>query len=153
MTDHRGHYRPDPQHSLVLSVHGLWVVQQHHTCCGRERLNANACVDMGWKPTGLPQEAVLIVGDAGEAIDEVTMTRGESSCFRLIEKRQVIIDETRSPYDDDVESFYSLQHDVVEAWEQQSPVPQSARDNLSILQTKLAAYEAIDTNRPTMLCP
>ena len=135
-------------HKLNPRVHGESFVHLMLTYSG-----ATACVDIGWKPTGLPQGTVLVVGDQGEAIYEGTMTRAQSSRFRLIENGRVIVNESRSPQHDYVESFYSFQRDVVDAWQRQSSIPQPAGDNLAVLETTLAAYEAIDNNRPTMLRP
>jgi len=109
--------------------------------------HAAVCVDIAWKPTGLPQGSVLVVGDQGEAIFEGTMTRGDSSRFRLIAGQDAILDQKRSPFEDYVESFYRFQRDAVAAWRSGRPVPQSASVNLQVLETTIAAYQSIAEGR------
>ncbi len=106
---------------------------------------ATACLDLAWKPSGLPQGNVTVIGDKGEAHFEGTMTRGESSRFRLVEGDTTVMDESRSPYADYVESFYLLQREFVAAINGQGPLPQPAHDNLGVLETTFAAYAAIDS--------
>jgi len=100
-------------------------------------------LDIGWKPSGWPQGGVRIVGNLGEAIYEGTMTRGETSRFRLIRGNTTIVDETRSPLDDYLESFYRFQRDIVDAMLDHGPVPQPAAENLKVLESTFAAYASI----------
>jgi predicted dehydrogenase len=102
-----------------------------------------ACLDIAWKPSGLPQGSVLVVGDKGEAIYEGTMTRGESSRFRVVEGNAVVVDQARSPYDDYAESFYLFQRAVTDALLGRGSLPQPAVENLRVLETTFAAYAAV----------
>jgi predicted dehydrogenase len=107
---------------------------------------AVACLDIAWKPSGLPHAGVVVVGDKGEAIYEGTMTRGESSRFRVVEGNAVVVDQTRSPYDDYVESFYLFQRAFTDALLGRGSLPQPAAENLQVLETTFAAYAAIESS-------
>jgi D-apiose dehydrogenase len=101
-----------------------------------------AVIDIGWKHLGLPIGSVLIEGDEGEAYYEGTMTRGPSSRFRLLKGIDIVSDETRSPYDDYVESFYLFERECVDAMLNGQPVTQTGAENLKSLLCTFAAYDS-----------
>ena len=103
---------------------------------------ATAVIDIGWKPGGLPHGGFVLEGDGGAVLYEGTMARGVSSRFRINQGAAVVVDETRSPYDDYVESFYRLEREFVDCMLAGRPAVQSGARNLRTLATTFAAYEA-----------
>lgn len=103
-----------------------------------------AVIDIAWKPGGTAQRSVLLTGDRGEAHLNGTMTRGESSQFRLIRGDEVIVDETRRPVDDYVESFYKFERECAEAMLYRRPVTQTGVENLKTLACTFAAYASAE---------
>jgi D-apiose dehydrogenase len=101
-----------------------------------------AIIDTGWKPVGVKQGSVLVQGDEGEAYFEGTMTRGESSRFRLIKGHETILDESRDPLEDYTSSFYLLERECVDAMLRNGSVIQTPAENLKTLRATFSAYEA-----------
>ena len=60
-------------------------------------------------------KAAYFLGDEGEASFEGSMTRGESTRFRVARGPALILDETRSSVDDYVDAFYLFQRALVDA--------------------------------------
>ena len=87
---------------------------------------------------------MLVEGDEGEAYLEGTMTRGESSRFRLMKGNDVLTDETRSPIADYTESFYRFERECVDSMLYGQSVTQSAAENLKTLTCTFAAYAAAE---------
>lgn len=104
-----------------------------------------AHIEVAWKAAGLPQGQVLIQGEQAEAFYEGTMTRGTSSRFRIMQENQLILDETRNPYDDYVESFYLFERECTNAMLNGTPVIQTGAENLQTLKTTFSAYQAAQT--------
>jgi hypothetical protein len=48
----------------------------------------------------------VVQGEQASALYEGTMSRGQSARLRLLAGSTIVVDETRSPYADYVESFY-----------------------------------------------
>jgi predicted dehydrogenase len=113
---------------------------------------ATAVIDIAWKPAG-PEHACLIVeGERGTAFYEGTMTRGQSSRFRVFQEGRLVVDEMRLPSDDYAESFYLLQRQFTNCLLDSSMLPpQPATDNLQTLRTTFAAYEAARTFQTRIL--
>lgn len=105
---------------------------------------ATAVIDITWKPSGPFEGGVTISGDRGEARYEGTMTRGESSRFRLLQGSAVVKDEARRPTDDYIESFYAFQREYVDAMLSGRPVTQTAAENLKTLACAFAAYASAE---------
>ncbi len=101
-----------------------------------------AVVQVAWKAAVLTQGALLLLGDAGEAWYEGTMTRGDHARFRISKGGSVVHDEARCPYDDYVESFYLFERECVEAMLGRGPVTQTGAEHLRTLACTFAAYEA-----------
>lgn len=112
---------------------------------------ATAVLDIAWTPSGPARGGVALVGDGGEACYEGTMTRGESSRFRLIQGGAAVQDETRRPTDDYAESFYRFERECAEAMRSGHPVEQTAAENLRTLEWTFAAYEATATGAAVTL--
>ncbi len=106
-----------------------------------------AVIDIATKPAGLDYGSVLLEGERGEAFYEGTMTRGDTSRFRLAEGATVIADETRSPYQDYVDSFYLFERACTEAMLGGRAVLQTGAENLETLRCTFAAYRAAEQNR------
>ena len=107
-----------------------------------EYREATAIIEIGWKPGGLAHGGFLLEGDRGAALYEGTMARGSAARFRLTQGDAVIVDETRSPYDDYVESFYELEREFVDCILEGRQPTQSGRWHLRTLAATFAAYEA-----------
>ncbi len=75
------------------------------------------------------------------------MTRGTASRFRVTQGDAGVIDETRSPYDDYVESFYRFERECAECMLTGRPVTQSAARNFQTLAVTFAAYRSAETGR------
>jgi predicted dehydrogenase len=99
-----------------------------------------AIVNIAWQPAGPPFGSFLVEGDCGVAYYEGTMTRGTSSRFRVMQGATVIIDESRSTYQDYVDSFYAFERECVECMLTGKPVTQSGVENLKTLASTFAAY-------------
>ncbi len=108
--------------------------------------HATASVNVGWKIAGLAQGGMLLIGDAGEAIYEGSLTRSEQARFRLVRGGEIVLDETRSPLEDYSESFFLFQTQAVAALRGLGPVPQPASLNLEILRMTFAAYDSINSS-------
>lgn len=130
---HARAHRPNPRVRGESLVHATF-----------EYPEATAVVHVGWKPSGLPQGGLLLVGDEGEAIYEGTLTRGEAARLRVVRGGAVLRDEVRRPTDDYVESFHLLQRAFVEAILRGGPCPQAGEENLRTLEATFAAYRAIE---------
>lgn len=102
--------------------------------------DASAVVSVAWKDTGLTQGRVVVCGERCGASYEGSLTRGGASRLRVTEDGTVIRDEDRSPYDDYVESFYLLQHEIAEAMLGRGEVAQTAGNYLRTLACTFAAY-------------
>jgi predicted dehydrogenase len=116
----------------------------------RGHAQATGGIGIGWKPGGLRRSSALVVGDRAEASFEGTLTRGtpgESSRLRLVRGDEVVLDETRSPSDDYVESFFLLQQEYARAMRTGAPVTQTAAEGYRTLRAVFAAYASIDERR------
>jgi len=112
-----------------------------------------AVIDIGWKPGGLPYGSFILEGDAGGVLYEGTMTRGVASRFRVTQGDRVVADETRSPYDDYVESFYRFERECTDAMLDGRPVRQTAARNFQTLAATFAAYAAAQEGRTLEVAP
>jgi predicted dehydrogenase len=81
------------------------------------------------------------------------MARGASARFRVLRAGEVEIDETRSPYDDYVESFYLFEREWVDCVVAGRPVMQSGEENLIALGSMFAAYAAAQQGRVVEVAP
>jgi predicted dehydrogenase len=115
--------------------------------------NTTAVVDIAWKPGGLAHGGFILEGDRGAVLYEGTMARGVSARFRITHDDTVVIDETRSPYDDYVESFYLFQHECVDCMLTGKPVTQSGARNFQTLATTFAAYRSAESGRIVEVSP
>jgi predicted dehydrogenase len=110
---------------------------------------ATAVIDIAWKPAGPEHGCLIVEGERGTAYYEGTMTRGQSSRFRVFQEGQAVIDEMRSPSEDYAESFYLLQRQFTNCLLDSSLMPpQPATDNLQTLQATLAAYDSTRAGQP-----
>ncbi len=114
---------------------------------------ATTVIDIGWKRGGLAHGGFVLDGDAGGVLYEGTMTRGAASRFRLTQGEAVVSDETRSPYDDYVESFYRFERDCADAMLNARPVRQTAARNFQTLAATFAAYAAAQEGRIVDVAP
>jgi predicted dehydrogenase len=112
-----------------------------------------AAIDIGWKPGGLAHGGFVLEGDRGAVLYEGTMTRGVSARFRVTHGDTVTIDETRSPYDDYVESFYRFERECTDAMLDGRPVRQTAARNFQTLAATFAAYAAAQEGRTLEVAP
>ena len=110
-------------------------------------------IDVAWKPGGVAHGGFILEGDRGAVLYEGTMTRGVSARFRVTQGDTVAIDETRSPYDDYVESFYLFERECVDCMLTGKPVTQSAARNFRTLAATFAAYRSAETGRITDVGP
>ena len=101
-----------------------------------------AVISIGWKPGGLGHGGFVLEGDRGAVLYEGTMARGAVARFRVTQGDAVVTDETRSPYDDYVESFYRLEREFADCMLAGRPAPQSGVRNFRTLAATFAAYEA-----------
>lgn len=114
---------------------------------------ATAVIDIGWKRGGLAHGGFILEGDAGGVLYEGTMTRGATSRFRVTQGDVVLTDETRSPYDDYVESFYRFERECADAMLNARHVRQTAARNFQTLAATFAAYAAAREGRITDVAP
>jgi predicted dehydrogenase len=101
---------------------------------------ASALVDIAWQDRGVARGSALFLGERGSACLEGSMGRGASARFRMVQDGQVVVDETRSPWDDYCQSFYLFQREFVDCIRAGTPVTQSGDANLRTLETTFAAY-------------
>jgi predicted dehydrogenase len=116
-----------------------------------EYADATAVIDISWKAHGLPQGGVLFLGEAGEAVFEGRMTRGEAARYRVTAGNTVVLDERRSPTDDYVEAFYLLEREFADAMLGRAAPAQRAENNLKTLTATFAAYRAAEEGVPADL--
>ncbi len=120
---------------------------ESHACLLYQYEKATAAIDMAWQ-AGAPAHAGFVLqGSNGTACLDGTLTRGASSRFRILSKGHTIVDETRSPYDDYVKSFFLLQRDCVDSMLTGRPPAQSAAENLKTLRATFAGYAAAEQGR------
>jgi predicted dehydrogenase len=112
-----------------------------------------AVIDIGWKRGGLAHGTFLLEADQGGVLYEGPMARGVSARFRVTQGDTVVIDETRSPYDDYVESFYVFERECVDCMLSGRPVTQSGRRNFQTLATTFASYRAAETGHVIEVAP
>jgi predicted dehydrogenase len=115
--------------------------------------HTTAVIDIAWKPGGLAHGGFILEGDRGGVLFEGTMTRGVSARFRVTEGDTVVVDETRSPYDDYVESFYQFERECVDCILAGTPVTQSAARNFQTLAATFAAYQAAEVGQLLEVAP
>jgi len=80
-----------------------------------------------------------------------TLTRGDSSRLRTIRRGELVLDETRSPYDDYLENFYPLQREPVDCMRSGRTPVQSTATSLRALASTFAAYRSAEEGRPVAL--
>ncbi|MBF0432016.1 MAG: Gfo/Idh/MocA family oxidoreductase [Fibrobacteria bacterium] len=106
------------------------------------------CIDVGWKPGGVQQASFLLTGDEGEAYYQGSMVRGGDSRYRLMNGKEVVLDEQRNSADDYVESFYLFEKECTELMLNGNvhQVTQSGAENIKSLASTFAAYESAYTS-------
>lgn len=107
-----------------------------------------ASISMAWKRAAAAQSSFLLVGNAGEAWYEGSLTRGDSGRLRIAEGERVVLDEPRCPYDDYVESFYLFERECADAMLGRGRIAQTGEENLQTLACTFAAYESAAAARP-----
>jgi D-apiose dehydrogenase len=112
-----------------------------------------AIIDIGWKSGGLGHGTFVLEGDRGGVLYEGPMARGASARFRVTHGETVVVDETRSPYDDYVESFYLFERECADAMLNERPVLQTAARNFQTLAATFAAYAAARNGRILDVAP
>ncbi len=117
---------------------------ESHARVAYEYSAAAALVDIAWQAGGPPHGSFLLQGPDGVAYYEGTMARGVSARFRVGRRDRTLIDETRSPYDDYVESFYLLERECVDCMLTGAQITQSGAENLRALRCTFAAYAAAE---------
>ena len=117
---------------------------ESHALVVYEYGQTSAIVDIAWQRGGPPHASFLLQGERGAAYLKGTMTRGESARFRVLREGETIIDESRSPYADYVESFYLLQRECIDSMLTGRPVTQTGAENLKALRSTFAAYAAAE---------
>jgi predicted dehydrogenase len=114
---------------------------------------ATAVIDIGWKPGGLAHGGFVLEGDKGAVLYDGTMARGASARFRVTQGNAIVTDETRSPYDDYVESFYRLEREFFDCMLTGKPVAQSGGRNFQTLAATFAAYRSAATGQIVDVAP
>jgi predicted dehydrogenase len=114
---------------------------------------STAVIDIGWKAGGLAHGGFVLEGNRGAVLYEGTMARGVSSRFRITHGDAVVVDETRSPYDDYVDSFYRFERECVDGMLAGKPVTQSGARNFQTLAATFAAYRSAETDRIVEIAP
>lgn len=111
--------------------------------------NATAAIDVAWKPEGVQQASFLLEGEKGEAYFQGSMVRGGPSRLRLMEGKEVILDEQRDSAADYEESFYLFQLECAEAMlsGDTASIIQTGAENLSTLLATFKAYESAEYGR------
>jgi len=108
---------------------------------------ATATIEISWKDGGPATGGFALQCDAGEALFEGRMTRGDAARFRIIERGETVVDEERRPTDDYAESFYTFERRFVDAILTGAPFEQTAAENLRTLECTFAVYESADERR------
>jgi predicted dehydrogenase len=108
---------------------------------------ATVVIDIGWKPGGIAHGSFVLEGDRGGVLYEGPMARGASARFRVTQGETVVIDETRSPYDDYVESFYRFERECVDCMLTGRPATQSGARNFQTVAATFAAYRAAESGQ------
>jgi predicted dehydrogenase len=114
---------------------------------------ATAVIDIGWKPGGLAHGGFVLEGDRGAVLYEGTMARGVSARFRVSQGEAVLTDETRSPYDDYVDSFYRFERECADCMLTGRRVTQSGARNFQTLAATFAAYRSAETGQIVEVAP
>jgi D-apiose dehydrogenase len=109
--------------------------------------HCTAVIDAGWKHAALTQGSLLLAGNAGEAWYEGTLTRGELGRLRVSQGERVIADESLSPYDEYLESFYFFERQCADTMLGRGIVEQTGVEHLRSLICTFAAYEAARTGK------
>jgi predicted dehydrogenase len=109
--------------------------------------HCTAVIDAGWKHAALTQGSLLLAGNAGEAWYEGTLTRGEHGRLRVSQGERVIADESISPYDEYLESFYFFERQCADTMLGRGTVEQTGVEHLRSLICTFAAYEAARTSK------
>jgi predicted dehydrogenase len=112
---------------------------------------ASGLIDISWKSHGPELGTATVIGERGVALYEGRMTRGQSSRFRLYQEGELMLDEARCPTVDFCESFYLLQRELVNAMQNDGPVPQSAACNFKTLAATFAAYDSAVGSKVTSI--
>jgi predicted dehydrogenase len=116
-----------------------------------EYSETSAILDISWKPHGLEQGSVLLVGDEGEAFFEGRMSRGDRSRLRITAGSTIVSDQHRSPTEDYIDAFFMLQREFTDGM-LGGPVPvQHATNNLKTLEATFAAYQSAAEGAPVPL--
>jgi D-apiose dehydrogenase len=126
-------------HRLVQSVRG-----ESQALAVYEYPEATAIINIAWQSAGPAFGGLVLEGGGGVAYYEGTMSRGASSRFTVMRGKTVVADESRSPHDDYVESFYLLERECVDCMRSGKPAPQSGPENLKTLASTEAAYVAAE---------
>lgn len=143
---------PDRVYARVCHGHPR-MRGEHLAFAVYEYPETTAVIDVAWKPGGLAHGGFVLEGDRGAALYEGTMTRGVAARFRVTQGDTVVIDETRSPYDDYVESFYRFERECVDSILTGTPVTQSAARNFRTLAATFAAYRSAETGHIIEVAP
>jgi predicted dehydrogenase len=157
-----GTHLVDMMAALLRGPRRVYATLQHlnpkmrgesHAFAMYEYAGASAVIDIAWQAGGPPHGSFLLQGPSGVAYYEGTMARGASARFRVLRAGEVEIDETRSPYDDYVESFYLFEREWVDCVVAGRPVTQSGEENLIALVSTFAAYAAAQQGRVVEVAP
>jgi hypothetical protein len=81
------------------------------------------------------------------------MARGVSARFRVSQGEAVLTDETRSPYDDYVDSFYRFERECADCMLTGRRVTQSGARNFQTLAATFAAYRSAETGQIVEVAP
>jgi predicted dehydrogenase len=135
----RGH-RPNPRVRGESLSHITYTYDQ-----------ATAVIDLAWKAAGMQQGGLLLIGDEGEAYYEGRHTRDKVSRLRLLKGNEVVLDQTRSPTEDYVESFYLMERDVIDAILAGRAPEQTGAENLRTLEATFATYDSMEQGREISL--
>jgi D-apiose dehydrogenase len=152
-----GTHLVDMMVALLRRPHRAYARLQHlnpamrgesHALVVYEYPGASAAIDIAWQAGGPPHGGFLLQGPDGVAYYEGTLARGASARFRAFRGGDVVTDETRSPYDDYVESFYLFERECTDGMLAGTPVTQSGAENLLTLASTFAAYAAAARGEP-----
>ena len=108
---------------------------------------ASTLIDIAWQDRGVARGSVVFLGERGSAYLEGSMGRAPSARFRLVQDGQVVVDETRSPWEDYCQSFYLFQREFVDCIRTGAPVTQSGDVNLRTFEATFAAYASAREGR------
>lgn len=109
---------------------------------------ATAVIHTAWKNAAVTQGSVLCAGVDGEAWYEGTLTRGDGGRLRISRGESIVCDESFSPYDEYVESFYLFERECTDAMLGKGRVEQTGEEHVRTLACTFAAYEAARTGAP-----